>query len=136
MQPSGAELTRNQERAVLALLAEPTITAAAKATGVNDVTIWRWLQNPVFQSRYRAARRQVVEASIANLQQATGEAVQALRDVMNDPGAPAGSRVSAAKTVLDTALQAVELLDLSERVDALEAVATPGNGEGQRRWRT
>jgi hypothetical protein len=67
----------------------------------------------------------VVEGAIANLQQATKEAVETLRKVMADAGAPTSSRVSAARTVLETAIRGVELLDLEERVERLEASLEP-----------
>jgi hypothetical protein len=45
--------------------------------------------------------------------------------IMQDSTAPASARVSAAKTVLDTAVKAVELEDLEQRLAALEAQSTP-----------
>ncbi len=134
MKASGDELTRNQERALLALLSESTMAAAAEKANVAEVTIWRWLQLPAFQTRYRQARRQVVEGAIAGLQQATTEAVACLRDVMSDRTAPAGSRVSAAKAVLDGAIAGVELVELAARIDALEAAVAPSRDSKVRRW--
>ncbi len=55
------------------------------------------------------------------MQQATGEAVETLRQVMQDPEAPARAKVSAARTILETAVKAVELEDLEERIAYLEA---------------
>ena len=42
------------------------------------------------------------------------------RAVMHDSESPASARVSAAKTILDTAIKAVELEDLEQRLTALE----------------
>ena len=44
-----------QERAIVALLAEPTLGAVAKAAHISDVTLWRWMQEPDFKGQ--AARR-------------------------------------------------------------------------------
>ena len=55
------------------------------------------------------------------VQQATGEAVATLRQVMQTADAPASAKVSAAKTILETAVKAVELEDLEARIVALEA---------------
>ena len=55
------------------------------------------------------------------MQQATGEAVETLRQVMQDPEAPASAKVSAARTILETAVKAVELEDLEEWIAYLEA---------------
>ena len=54
------------------------------------------------------------------VQQATGEAVETLRKVMQAADAPASARVSAAKTIFETAVKAVELEDLEARIVALE----------------
>jgi hypothetical protein len=61
------------------------------------------MQQPAFREAYRRARREAVEQARARLQQASGEA---LRDVMIHENVPHASRVSAARTVLDMAMQA------------------------------
>ncbi len=119
MQPS-EKLTAKQERALLALLEHGTIAEACKVVGVSDVTLWRWLQLPEFQKAYRASRRQVVEGAIAQLQNDCTIAVRVLREVAEDVHAPASARVSAAKTILEQSISAVELIDLQERIEQLE----------------
>jgi hypothetical protein len=128
-----AGLSRKQEQAVAALMANPTLEAAAGAMKVNPVTLTRWLRVPAFQDAYRDARREAVTHAVATIQAATSEAVETLRAIMRDGNAPAGSRVAAARTILDTALKAVELEDLAARVEALEAAA-PLAGSGNGRW--
>jgi hypothetical protein len=108
-----------QDRAIVALLAEPSTEAAAKTAGVSDVTIWRWMQQPAFKSRLRDARRAVVEGAIGRLQAAATEAVDTLRRNLTC-GAPS-VEVRAASAILDQAVRCVELFDLAERVEQLEA---------------
>lgn len=115
------ELSPQQEGAIVALLSDPGLTGAAKAAGVGKATLWRWLQQPTFQAAYRKARREAVEHARARLQQASGEAVEALREVMNDPDAPHASRVSAAKNVLEMSFKEVHTEEIEERLAALEA---------------
>jgi hypothetical protein len=114
------KMSRKQELAIAALLREPTIHEAAEAVGIAPITLLRWLQVPTFRDSYRVARRQVVEVAIAQLQAATIEAVETLRKVMADDEAPASSRVSAARTALETAIRGIELLDLEARVERME----------------
>lgn len=123
MKENTGKLSRKHEQAVIALLSEPTIGAAAARVGIGEVTLWRWLQREDFQVEYRQARREAVSLAIAGIQQASCEAVRTLREVMTDPEASASSRVSAAKAVLDLALKAAEQEDLEERVSALERIA-------------
>jgi Helix-turn-helix of insertion element transposase len=117
----GEGLSATQERAILALLSQPTTRKAASTVGVDEATLWRWLQDKEFHSSYMKARRETVSRSIARLQQCTTEAVNTLRSVMSDKESPASARVMAAKATLDYALKAVELEDLAGRVADLEA---------------
>ncbi len=133
MKAVGEKLTPKQERALVALLDCGEIKKAAETAGVTKVTLWRWLQSPDFQSRYRAARRQLVETAIAQLQSDCTTAARVLREVAEDRQAPASSRVAAARTILEQSMSAVELMDLQERVEMLEK-ALPAT-EGKRSWR-
>ena len=123
MKGHGEKLSRKQEALISALLTTPTLTDAAQTAGIGEVTAWRWLKDPTFQAAYRDARRAVVQQAITQVQQATGEAVETLRTVMQDPEAPASAKVSAAKNILDMAVKAVELEDLEARITALEQQA-------------
>jgi hypothetical protein len=120
MKGHGEKLSRNQERAIAALLVHPTMLKAAAAAGVGEVTLWRWLQIPGFKEQYRLARREAVSQAVGHLQGACSVAVLALTDVAQDVSCPASARVSAARTVLELALKGVELEDLAARVEELE----------------
>lgn len=119
-------LTPKQEKALVALLECGEIKEAAQKASVGEVTLWRWLQIPEFQSRYRAARRTLVESAMAQLQQDCAVAARTLREVAEDSEAPASARVSAARTILDQSVSAIELLDLQERIERLEAAGGAG----------
>src|SRR5688572_29219747 len=114
----GQKRERLADRALAALLSEPTVAQAATKAGVSESTLLRWLAEPSFKARYRDARRQVVELAVTGLQQATSEAVATLSRNMRC-GVPA-SEIAAAKAVLDFAVKGVELVDLAERVESLE----------------
>ena len=133
MRGHGAKSDYARDQAVLALLAHPTIPEAAAACGVGEATLWRWLQEPAFAERYRAARRQVVEGAIASLQQTASEAAATLKRNLRC-GTPS-VEVRAALAVLEQAIKGAELLDLQERIAALEAhqeqqAATHARGRG------
>lgn len=113
---------RLKEAAIIALLTAPNIEAAAQTAGVSDTTIYRWLKLPEFQEGLREARKQAVSLAINNLQQSTATAVKVLQDVAKNEDAPASARVSAAKSILDMALKAVELDDIIGRLKKIEAL--------------
>jgi hypothetical protein len=93
MKGHGEKLTRKQEALMSALLLVPTLADAARPAGIGEVTAWRWLKDPSFQTAYREARRAVVQHAITQMQRATGEAVATLRSVMQDAKAPASARL-------------------------------------------
>jgi hypothetical protein len=115
-----SKLERRHEVFIAALLTHPTISAAAQQAGISEATGLRWLKRPDVSEAARAARRQVVEAAIAHLQCSASEAVEALRRNLT-PETPRAIQVRAAVAVLQFATQAVELVEVLERVDRLEA---------------
>ena len=125
MKARGEKLSRKQELAIAALLTCSAINDAAKQCGIGEITLHRWLKDATFQANYREARRAVVQHAIAQVQQATGEAVATLRTVMQDSESPASARVSAAKAILETAVKGIDIDDLEVRIAALEALGEP-----------
>jgi hypothetical protein len=95
---------------------------AAKAIGVDETTLWRWLQDKDFHAAYMTARRETVKHAIARLQQISSEAVSTLREVMKDKTAKGSERVSAAKAILEFSIKAVEIEDMAERLAEVEAI--------------
>ncbi len=120
MSGHGEKLGRKQEQAIAALLQWPTITAAANSLGIGEATLWRWLQDPEFEAQYRRARQAALDQAIAQIQQAASEAVETLRTVQTDTEAPASSRVTAAKTVLEMSFKLREAEEMETRITALE----------------
>jgi hypothetical protein len=117
-------LTPVQEKAITALLAEPTIAKAAEATGVTERTIYRWMTNdPEFGAAYRKARREAFGQAVGLSQRLAPMAVTTLAKVMSDAGASHSARVSAATNLLRFGREAIELEDIAARVEALERAA-------------
>lgn len=112
--------SRKREEAIAALLAHPTIASAAAAVGISEPTLLRWLKEKAFAAEYRAARRQALEVAIGLSQKASGAAMATTIGLMQDSKAAGSVRLAAARTVLDYAFKGVDLLDLKERVEALE----------------
>ena len=121
MSASTHTLTARQEQSITALLVQGSLQAAAEASGIHEKMLRRWLrEDTAFQAAYRDARRAVVQHAIAQVQRATGEAVETLRTVMQDSESPASARVSAAKAMLATAVKGIDIEDLAARTATLE----------------
>lgn len=126
--PGGPKFERHTDKAIMALLQTPDIATAAKTVGVAESTLWKWLQQPEFSEKYREAKRRALNIAISKLQQATGIAVETLKKVASDESAPASARVSAAKAIIETAIKATEIEELTERVDELERLIMAEEG--------
>lgn len=113
-------LSTKQENAIVALLNEPSVAKAAQACGLNQKTIHRWLDEPVFSRAYRKARREAFAQAIAASQRYAPVAVQTLAKIMTDATLSVASRVSAATALLKFSRESIELDDLATRVDDLE----------------
>lgn len=112
--------TAKDERVIAALLASPTVKAAAEACGVSERRIYARLQKPEFRERYDKARHDLLDHATARLQGRTGEAVETMADVMNDPKNPPQTRLNAAEAIVRNTLKLTEQGDILARLDALE----------------
>jgi transposase len=97
------------------LLAGVDVEQAAKLSKVGERTVWRWLSDSEpFKRELRSRQRAAMDGATRKLQSAADEAIAALKRVMNDPEAPHGAVVSAARVVLETGYRNVELAEESE----------------------
>jgi transposase len=124
------ELTPKQTAVMVQLLAGAGAEQAAKTVGVGERTVWTWLSTPLFKNELRSRQRQALEGVTRKLQASSSKAVEALERVLGDPMAPHAAVVSAAKAVLDMAYRGVELGDLAERLEELEAAAEQAGRPG------
>ena len=116
---------KNSKREILlaALLANPTVRAAAEAAGVPETTAFTWLRNPDFADEYKQRKRQAVAEASDFLQSRINLAVQIITEIMSDDDVPPQTRLNAAKTIVDTAYRVVEQSEIVARIEALEAIA-------------
>ena len=96
-------LSRRQESVLLALLEFPSVTAAAKHSGVSRNTIHKYLADENFNKIYRKRRRELFGQTTAVLTKVSSAAVIALYEILSDKSQPVTGRVSAARAVLQYA---------------------------------
>ena len=123
MAGNGSKLTPKQEEAILALLTSQGVDNAARAVGIGPRTLYRWMNEPLFDKAYRKARRDAFGQGTARLQQASGAAVSSILKIMLDQHAPASTKLRAADMVLTRGAKAIEIEDIEARVAALEQAA-------------
>ena len=117
----GERRTRTEGQFLAALLSSPTMAEAARRAGVSERSAARWMSDPEFKERLKAAQDEIVGHSLSRLKISISESLDVLRGIMNDGGEPTGARVTAARVVLDNAIKAIETVDIIQRIEALEA---------------
>jgi hypothetical protein len=115
----GEKVGRLRERAVVALLCEPTVKKAAQRAGVSYRQLREWMKaDQDFRLAYQAARRQYLENALARLQRDVEAARRTLRK--NLRAAKPGDQIRAAVAIVTFGVQGSDLLDIRDRLEAVE----------------
>lgn len=120
MRENQSNLTPKQEKAIVALLTQPSMKQVSEVSGVSESTLYRWMQEEEFGQAFKEARKQAFSQSITRLQQASSVAADTLIEIMNDKKAPASSRVTASRTVFEMAHKAYEIENVTAKLEELE----------------
>ena len=123
MADTGEKLSRKQQKAVLALLANRTVEDAARTCKIPVRTMFRWLKDENFTAAYREAKRAAFAQGIARLHHLASAAVSTLGKVMLDAGTPPASKIRAADTILNHTIKAQEMEEIEARLAELERIA-------------
>ena len=110
----------SRDTAIAAIVAHPTIKAAAAACGITEKTMHAWLNEPGFARKVRDAQEEIARGSMSRVMNTIGCALEVLVEVATGEDINPGTRVSAAKALLDQALRVYELETVQRRLDALE----------------
>lgn len=113
-------MTPKKQKALLALLTNPTKTAAAAAAGITPKTLRGYLEDPAFQAEYKRAFAGMVEDAVRQAQQALAPALSTLREVVEDSGEGSQLRISAARSILEYCLKLTEQHDMLGKLQELE----------------
>ena len=113
-------LSKNQLKAVEALISYDTVAAAATACGLARDTIYRYLKDPLFDHELKKAKRTMVDQAVTSLQRSCKDAAAALAQICKDKDSPPSARVSAAREILSQTMKAIEIEGIEERLKSLE----------------
>ncbi|PKM82563.1 MAG: hypothetical protein CVU89_03420 [Firmicutes bacterium HGW-Firmicutes-14] len=115
-----AGLTKEQIKAIVALINNRTIREASQESGVSEASLYRWLKQEDFRESYRKARSELIGQAVTLLQKGCTEAYKTLEAIHKDKESPATARVTAARTVLETAFKTYEQDEIIQRLERLE----------------
>ena len=121
MSESTKKVTPKQSIAIRELLQGAKIGDAAAAAGVNPRTLTRWLRDETFSAELRKAELVVMDGVGWRLISLADLAVDALADVLKNPGARGASvKRLCAKSILELLLHWRDVIAYEERLQALE----------------
>lgn len=115
-----AAADRKDELIISALLSNPTVRGAAAACGISETQIYARLRKATFNRKYERARREVLAQSTAYLQGVTGEALQKMHKIMNDPNAAPQVQLNAANAIASNSLKMTEQLEILTQLNELK----------------
>lgn len=116
------KVTSKQLIAIETLVLTGQVTDAAKAAGVAPKTVYTWRKVPAFQAALREAELAALESFSLTLVALAESTAAALRAGLDDENV--NIRLRAAGMVLDGLLKVRELVDLEQRLTALESRLT------------
>jgi len=113
-------LSRNQRRALAALLESRTITQAAEMCGLTTKTLSRYMEDPIFRAELARHEAELIDEAGRILISGQKSALSTLAHLMQHAEAESTRRL-AAGTWLDLCLRWRDL-KIEERISALEEV--------------
>ncbi len=113
-------LTLRQQSALSIIAASPSVAQAARASGVGQSTIYRWMEDDDFRGELSRIRQQSAELARRELQGLMLRSVSVLADAMEDPDKAV--RLRAARYAMSFAVRISEIEDLRKQVQELEEV--------------
>ncbi|MEX2606030.1 MAG: hypothetical protein WD708_01690 [Kiritimatiellia bacterium] len=114
-----SEFPAPQRTALLALATAPNVKEAAKACGLCERTLFRYLAEEAFCEALAVLQEGAIRSTLANLEASLSEAVETLRSLLADTE-ESQVRRSAAAVLLRHALQSIELRLVVKRLDEIE----------------
>lgn len=109
------EAAVSNEQIIAALMNSGSVAAAATACGLAPRTLYDRMKKPDFQEAYQTAKSDVMREAVNHLNQQLAAAVDTIAEIMQDEEAGAGTRLQAAKMILDNAGRFADRLEAGER---------------------
>jgi len=123
--------SRKADSILQALLANRTIREAAEAAHVSERVIYDYLKNPAFETRYKAARDDIIRGVSNHLREQMNKAVDVISDIMRDEVNRPQDRLTAAKSILEFGDKYIDSNDILDRIGKLERSVDHEQGNKQ-----
>ena len=114
-----------EDQLLLTLACGATVEAAARQCGLSTRTVYRRLADPEVRRTLQTLRGDMVQRTMSTLTAMGAEASRGLLELIK-PGTAPAVRLSAIRTVLELGMRLREVVDLEERLAALERLHAEG----------
>jgi hypothetical protein len=108
-----------EDKLLLTLACGATVEAAARQCGLSVRTVYRRLADPGTRRALQDLRGDMVQRTMGTLTAMGGEASRGLLELIKPSTAPS-VRLGAIRTVLEVGMRLREVVDLEQRIVALE----------------
>jgi len=115
-----AALSRNQTKALSALLSSSTVCEAAEKAGLSARTIYNYLGDPAFKETLSRRKDKTIDAVIAMLCGLVGESAKHVKAILADDESTSATKLRAVQVVHDLLRQLTELAELRARIATVE----------------
>ena len=120
---------KGEPQVALTLAAGASYRSAASATGVSPRTVARRMNDPAYARHVRQLRSDMIEGASGRLASLTMKAAVTLGKLLDSDADQ--TTLGAARAILDQAGRYRELVELSERVEAIESMLAESGGVKQ-----
>ncbi len=105
---------------IAGLLSNTTISATAKAIGISEATIYKYLKDEEFKQEYEEQRRAMLADNCHALQAHMSRAISELVEIIEDEETAPQVRLNAIDMLFRHAYKQTEIVDIMDRLTALE----------------
>ena len=108
----------SDEEIIAALLQSGSIAQAAELTGIGQRTIYDRMGTRDFKAAYSAAKSDIVRAAVLTMNRSLAAAVEVVTGIMNDDSNNAGTRLQAAKMIIENAAKFSDRMAAEDKATA------------------
>lgn len=115
-------ISAKQRRAISLLVLGQSARDVGASIGVHENTIYQWSKNVAFQTALNEAENEAMKGVSRALLNLANKATVTLESVLDNAKGQDSSKVRAADIILGRLISTRELLELEERISALERI--------------
>lgn len=111
---------KTKDRIIAGLLANSTVSETAKAIGISESTIYRYLKSEEFREEYEHKRIEMLSDNCHTLQANMNKAINELVDIIGCKDNSPQIKLNAIDMLLRHSYRLTEQCDILERLEKLE----------------